>query len=49
MTVTVQNARDVSPGNGSATAFPTSFRFFEAADLVVTLVNTTTNVETLQT
>ncbi|MGI9251308.1 MAG: right-handed parallel beta-helix repeat-containing protein [Pseudohongiellaceae bacterium] len=47
MTVTVQTSRDVSAGNGSNQSFPTTFKFFVAADLRVTLVDSS-GVETLQ-
>ncbi len=49
MTVSSTIARVVLAGNGVTVDFPTTgFDFFVASDLVVTLVNTSTLVETLQ-
>lgn len=48
MTVSTTVNRKVYAGNGSTTVFPTTFSFFVNTDLVVTLVNDTTGVETLQ-
>ena len=49
MTVSTETARIVYNGNGSTTAFPTEFQFYDDADLVVTSVVTATGVETVKT
>ncbi len=49
MTVSTTTARNVKDGNGVTTSFPFDFAFEADGDLVVTLVVTSTGVETLQT
>ena len=48
MTITTVTARNTFDGNGSTTAFNTDFQFFDASDLVVTLVVDATEVETIK-
>lgn len=47
MTAVTTTSRDVNTGNGATSAFPTSFAFFDATDLVVTQVDDATSVETI--
>lgn len=48
MTITTETARNTFAGNGSGTVFNTDYQFFDASDLVVTLVVDATGVETPQ-
>ena len=49
MTVSTTSARDVTTGNGSTTAFNTTFSFSASSELVVTLVTTATGAEVVKT
>jgi len=49
MTITTQTTRTVYSGNGSTTAFPTLFQFFDESDLVVTDVLVSDGTETVKT